>query len=367
MSENNLKAHLGNNRVTFLTKNLGGGALEVVQTSDYYPFGLTMNQYQNENASTYPKNKYLYNGKEIQDDELNGKFFGMLDYGARFYDAQIGRFTCLDPIADQFPHVTPYNYAENRVVNCIDLWGLQAVMVSVGFRFALPMIGPWGLSGSYEIGLILDKNRDLVMYNTVSLGGSFGASIGIGVNGTYYHTANSYEDLLGLGMDLGVSAPFPIISGVQGNVSFSEDNGPKGGFTLSTPIPNPVSGGAAAYVDATFTNQFEDFGVHNLGNISASTIGIISQKMRISNQQVRILLLLMLARIQEEEVIEIPAATVTAQRPLQQKSNETRIQDMLWQSVRPNSYGNTGRYIQSGRTSDQYYSDDFLKWYYEKD
>jgi len=42
------------------------------------------------------------------------------------------------------------------------------------------------------------------------------------------------------------------------------------------------------------------------------------------------------------------------------------MQDMFWQSVTPNSYGNTGRYNQPGRTADQFYSDDFLKWYYGK-
>lgn len=125
--EYNLKDHLGNNRVTFLGTNLGGGALEVLQSTDYYPFGLTMNQYQNENNSAYPKNKYLYNGKEIQDDELNGKFFGMLDYGARFYDPQIGRFPGVDPIIEKFPYLTPYNYASNNPVTNIDLWGLQGI------------------------------------------------------------------------------------------------------------------------------------------------------------------------------------------------------------------------------------------------
>jgi hypothetical protein len=37
----------------------------------------------------------------------------------------VGRFTGVDPIADEFPWVTPYNYAENRPVNGVDLWGLQ--------------------------------------------------------------------------------------------------------------------------------------------------------------------------------------------------------------------------------------------------
>ncbi len=64
---------------------------------------------------------YQYNGKEMNDD------LGLewLDYGARWYDPAIGRFTGVDPISDQFPHVSTYNYAENEPIANIDLWGLQ--------------------------------------------------------------------------------------------------------------------------------------------------------------------------------------------------------------------------------------------------
>jgi RHS repeat-associated protein len=49
----------------------------------------------------------------------------LLDYGARYYDACLGRWTSVDPIADKYPHVNPYNYAENEPIANIDLWGLQ--------------------------------------------------------------------------------------------------------------------------------------------------------------------------------------------------------------------------------------------------
>jgi|GEM_PF-2667768 len=74
------------------------------------------------------KNDYLYNSKELNTDlGLNWS-----DYGARFYDAAIGRFTGVDPISDQFAHVSTYNYAENSPIVNIDLWGLQAVWSGSG-------------------------------------------------------------------------------------------------------------------------------------------------------------------------------------------------------------------------------------------
>ena len=138
--EYNLKDHLGNSRVTFLGTNLGG-AVDVVQTTHYYPFGLVLSQTNNNSAPDYAKNKYLYNGKELQDDRLNGAFFGLLDYGARFYDPQIGRFTGLDPLANKFVWITPYNYAENDPVGAIDLWGLQKLKIAGNFSITTGKVG----------------------------------------------------------------------------------------------------------------------------------------------------------------------------------------------------------------------------------
>ena len=49
----------------------------------------------------------------------------MYAYGFRYYDPAIGRFTGVDPIADEFAWVSTYNYAENEPVRHIDLHGLQ--------------------------------------------------------------------------------------------------------------------------------------------------------------------------------------------------------------------------------------------------
>jgi len=133
--EYNLKDHLGNNRVTFMGTSLGG-AIDVAQTTNYYPFGLVMNQGGN-TKPTNQKNKYLYNGKELQDDKMTAEALNLYDYGARFYDPQIGRWTTIDPsIEDNHHEWTPYAYVYNNPLKFIDPFGLDTFLVNNRGKFA---------------------------------------------------------------------------------------------------------------------------------------------------------------------------------------------------------------------------------------
>ena len=89
----------------------------VIQTDDYYPFGLTFNEYQRESSLI---NNYEYNGKEKQ-DELS---LNWLDYGARMYMPEIGRFSTTDPLAIIYQSNNPYLYGLNNPIRFIDKFGL---------------------------------------------------------------------------------------------------------------------------------------------------------------------------------------------------------------------------------------------------
>jgi len=122
--EYNLKDHLGNTRVTFIGTG-PGGSVDVVQTTNYYPFGLVMSQTNGNTSSSYRKNKYLYNGKELQDDVFAGSSLNWFDYGARFYDPQIVRWTTIDPLVEKSRRWNPYNYAVNNPIRFIDSDGME--------------------------------------------------------------------------------------------------------------------------------------------------------------------------------------------------------------------------------------------------
>ena len=100
-----LKDHQGNNRVVV---NSSGTVQEV---NHYYPFGSTF--------ATSNVQPYIYNGKEL--DTANG--LNWYDYGARHYDAVLGRFTTQDRFAEKYSSLSPYQYGANSPVCNVDVNG----------------------------------------------------------------------------------------------------------------------------------------------------------------------------------------------------------------------------------------------------
>jgi RHS repeat-associated protein len=131
--------HLGNVRVSY-AKNATTNKALMLEENNYYAFGLKHRNYNVDvfrpvctgckgdvgipgepiNAYVNPY-KYKYNGKELQ-DELG---LNLYDYGARNYDPALGRWMNIDPLAEVFSTLSPYNYVNNNPVFFVDPDGMR--------------------------------------------------------------------------------------------------------------------------------------------------------------------------------------------------------------------------------------------------
>jgi len=116
--EYNLKDNLGNVRVTI---DANAGVARVLQEDEYFAFGKDKRLY-----TLGTENKYLYNGKEQQEVVLTDEY----DYGARFYDPVVGRWTSIDPKTQLLERVSPYIYSLNSPINFIDKDGELPIYIN---------------------------------------------------------------------------------------------------------------------------------------------------------------------------------------------------------------------------------------------
>ena len=65
--------------------------------------------------------RYGFNGKE-NDNEVKGEG-NQQDYGMRIYDPRLVRFLSVDPLEDEYPELTPYQFAGNTPIQATDLDG----------------------------------------------------------------------------------------------------------------------------------------------------------------------------------------------------------------------------------------------------
>jgi RHS repeat-associated protein len=114
--------HLGNARMTVVSNE--NNEPEILQYDSYYPFGLEMGGLSYVSST---ENKFKYNGKEKQD----ALGLGWYDYGARFYDPQIGRWHVVDPMAEKYIALTSYNYCANNPILFIDIDGKEILATNI--------------------------------------------------------------------------------------------------------------------------------------------------------------------------------------------------------------------------------------------
>lgn len=158
----NYTDHLGNIRLSYYKNETG---IEILEESNYYPFGL---KHGISNPSVgNPSYNYKYNGKELQET-------GMYDYGARMYMPDLGRWGVIDPLAEASRRFTPYHYGNNNPVRFIDPDGRLTVdNLQGGYSTGsavVDFLNRTGLSSSEKNMPLFYRNEGGAMIRTNALG-----------------------------------------------------------------------------------------------------------------------------------------------------------------------------------------------------
>ena len=112
---------------------------KVKSAQDYYAFGMT----QPGRSFVSEDYRYGFNGKEKDEDGELGELTHY-DYGFRIYNPGIGRFLSVDPIAPDYPELSPYQFASNTPIQAIDIdgleswWNADGNLVGVGPMLTVP-------------------------------------------------------------------------------------------------------------------------------------------------------------------------------------------------------------------------------------
>ena len=112
-----IRDHLGSVRtvldITRDTSEVSDPTLAILEQNDYLPFGIRIDL---DSLAYDQSNRYRFNGKE---EQVTGNI-GLTDYGARFYDCILPRWTTPDPLAEKYYSISPYAFCNNNPVNFVD-------------------------------------------------------------------------------------------------------------------------------------------------------------------------------------------------------------------------------------------------------
>ena len=107
-----------------------------------------------------PSNRYRYNAKE---EQVIGNI-GMIDYGARFYDPDLSRWTTPDPLAEKYYGISPYAFCNNNPVNFVDpdgrfpgiIWDVTSIGMGIDSFLDNYRAGKYGAAIFDGVGIAVD-------------------------------------------------------------------------------------------------------------------------------------------------------------------------------------------------------------------
>src|SRR6218665_3861694 len=277
----------------------GGGVVDyfladILQTSDYTSFGVSIPE-RNLRKSGAKDYAMGFQG-QIEDDEIKGEG-NSLNYEYRMHDPRLGRFFAIDPLSGSYPWNSPYAFSENRVIDAVELEGLEKVVVHEYNRETKKFV-----KTKTEINYSFEKNINRYIYRDAS--GKITRDVYKSWDGTASFVAPSgyldrYMLYRAFSPEAGKGSAFPVGMGIRshwydegGSEAGNQDsetsgekgwNG-KGGKIFWGTIGTVCSGGTVLYggggwlAYTSLVMSVDDMTAQSDGSTIISKTGIISQQ-----------------------------------------------------------------------------------------
>lgn len=158
--------------------------------------------------------RYGFQGQE-KDDEVKGEG-NSINYKYRMHDPRVGRFFAEDPLEANFPWNSSYAFSENRVIDGIELEGLEVLLIGGNLTLSA------GGSFTIENGVLFDFSSGkpkMFKYNSTGTGYETNISIATEFTVTFFPTMPSYKHAAGKGQVFGISGGEAIVG--SSNIAMS--------------------------------------------------------------------------------------------------------------------------------------------------
>jgi RHS repeat-associated protein len=195
--------------------------------------------------------RYGFQGQE-KDDEIKGEG-NSLNYTFRMHDPRVGRFFARDPLAPKYSWNSPYAFSENRVIDMIELEGLEAFRLPVGQTDKPVFREEKNVTVSQRVGNACENIMNFIANNTVGLVVNTSADV---IDGTVDVITGKKT------LDMHTDIVAPIQDLFQGSFDYHSQ----------TPLATQLSdtGEALTTLD-TYSAVFQLAVAHKLSNISSPT------------------------------------------------------------------------------------------------
>jgi RHS repeat-associated protein len=228
--------------------------------ADYSPFGVQLD------GRTIQGDFYRrgFNGME-KDDEVKGGG-NSYDFGARMYDARVGRWLTIDPLLRKYPSLSPYNFVSNNPLIFVDPNGKEikpadnntlevikstlpkdardfvVINPETGFidKTALMKYENKGGSGNFSAFLSLVTNDEVVQVSLTT--GSYELKPSV-INGTEYPFFEEFGDIRLL-------SPDEKINGMNGDPDYNLSTDETGNLGGNIPKDQSKSGNLEVVVNS---------------------------------------------------------------------------------------------------------------------